>query len=272
MVVTALEVTGQIAVARAALPGRGTKGIDTMDLFTVIGRGHSGTRAMSHTLSASGVYMGQPQNGAGDLLPPEDMYEACRVFGRYVSWKGGLEWDFSKVLSMDPDPAFTRLIESFLSDVLASDADKKGWKIPETTLCWPWILKTFPEINGIYWVRNPRDCILGRHLTDDMARFGIEGPKSDDEREQRAISWRYQFELVKASPRPKRWVSLSLEEFVRNQDEVLKKLGELVGLEIARIPVKPEAVGRYKSAEGVSYYDFLGPAMQELGYEVPAGT
>ena len=39
-------------------------------LITVIGRGHSGTRAMSHTLSASGVFMGAPLNVSGDLVPP----------------------------------------------------------------------------------------------------------------------------------------------------------------------------------------------------------
>ena len=53
-------------------------------LVTVIGRGHSGTRAMSHTLSASGVYMGDQLNGSGDLLPPEAMYAACRIIARHV--------------------------------------------------------------------------------------------------------------------------------------------------------------------------------------------
>lgn len=38
-------------------------------LVTVIGRGHSGTRAMSQTLSESGVYMGEPLNTSWDLLP-----------------------------------------------------------------------------------------------------------------------------------------------------------------------------------------------------------
>ena len=50
-----------------------------MMLITVIGRGHGGTRAMSHTLTASGVHMGALLNNSGDLLPPGDMYEACRV-------------------------------------------------------------------------------------------------------------------------------------------------------------------------------------------------
>ena len=65
-----------------------------MAMVTIIGRGHSGTRAISHTLSASGVFMGMPQNESGDLLPPEPMYEAARLFARYVDYKGGLSWDW----------------------------------------------------------------------------------------------------------------------------------------------------------------------------------
>src|SRR5574340_571876 len=107
-------------------------------LVPVIGRGHSGTRAMSQTLSDSGIYMGEPLSKSWDLLPPEDMYDACRVMARYVTHLGGLEWDFSSLHTMPIDPAFTRLIESYLTSVLSSEAPRKGWKIPETTLCYPW--------------------------------------------------------------------------------------------------------------------------------------
>jgi len=71
-----------------------------MTMVTIIGRGHSGTRAISHTLSQSGVFMGEPLNQSGDLLPPEDMYDACRVLARYVRWQGGLEWDWSALSTM----------------------------------------------------------------------------------------------------------------------------------------------------------------------------
>ncbi|MCX7934877.1 MAG: hypothetical protein N3A66_06420, partial [Planctomycetota bacterium] len=113
-------------------------------MVTVIGRGHSGTRAISHTLSASGVFMGAPLNVSGDLLPPEAMYEACRVFARYVVWKGGLEWDFSRVFTSEIPEEFRSLIERYLTSVRESKADHKGWKIPETTLVYPWILRLFP--------------------------------------------------------------------------------------------------------------------------------
>jgi len=240
-----------------------------MSLTTIIGRGHSGTRAISHTLSASGVFMGEPLNASGDLLPPDEMYEACRVIGRYVEHRGGLAWDFDRLHTMPIDPAFTRLIESYLRSVLESDAEHRGWKIPETTLCWPWIRRMFPEANYIFWVRNPRDCILGRHVTDDLARFGIDYPQIDDARLRRAISWKYQYDLVRATPKPRRWIEVRFEDFVLDQDATLGRLSEFLGFDLAKIAVRPEAVDRWRKAEGVAYFDFFEDAMDAHGYDHP---
>jgi hypothetical protein len=161
-----------------------------MTMATIIGRGHSGTRAISHTLSASGVFMGSPLNVSGDLLPPEDIYEACRVLARHVQWRGDLEWDWSALHSMDIPDEFNCLISNYLVSVLESSAEHKGWKIPETTLVFPWIVRMYPEIKYIMWIRNPRDCILGPHITDDLNDFGIQYPTTEDERLRRAISWK----------------------------------------------------------------------------------
>jgi hypothetical protein len=238
-----------------------------MSLITIIGRGHSATRAMSQTLSASGVFMGNHLNRSGDLLPPGDMYEACRVMARYVEWKGGLVWDFSKLHTMPIPEEFTSLIERYLSSVLSAPTPRRGWKIPETTLVFPWILRLFPDIKYIFWVRNPRDCILGRHKTDDLNDFGISYPPTEDLRQRRAISWLYQYNLVKATPKPQHWIEVRMEDFVLHQEETLTRLEAFLGFPLARIAVHPEAVARYKSDDGVSYYDFLGPAMREFEYE-----
>ncbi|MBN1935206.1 MAG: sulfotransferase, partial [Anaerolineae bacterium] len=133
-----------------------------MSLIIIIGRGHGGTRAMSHTLYASNVYMGALLNRSGDLVPPQDMYEACRVLASYVKWQDGLEWDWSDLLTMDIPQEFTDLIHAYLKSVLDSPDEHKGWKIPETTLCFPWIMRMFPQAKYIFWVRDPRDSILGR--------------------------------------------------------------------------------------------------------------
>jgi len=243
-----------------------------MSLITVIGRGHSGTRAMSHTLSASGVFMGDQLNKSGDLLPPQDMYEACRVLARSVRWNGDLQWDWSALHSMEISGEFTRLIESYLVSVLGSSAEHKGWKIPETTLVFPWVQRLFPDIKYIFWIRNPRDCILGRHLTDNLNDFGVQYPPTEDERSRRAISWIYQYKLVKATPKPRHWIEVRFEDFVLKQDETLARLEDFLGIKLAKIDVNPEAVGRWKLDEGVSYYDFLTPAMSEYGYEMPTVT
>ena len=72
---------------------------------------------MSHTLSASGVYMGEPRNGAGDLVPAEDMYDAARLLGNYVSYRGDLEWDWEWLWVDIPDK-FISLVRSYLESVL----------------------------------------------------------------------------------------------------------------------------------------------------------
>jgi hypothetical protein len=240
-----------------------------VSLITVIGRGHGGTRAMSHTLSASGVYMGEPLNKSGDLLPPEDMYEACRVLARHVRWLGGLKWDWSALLEAEVPAEFSELIRSYLTTVRESTAEHKGWKIPETTLCFPWIARMFPEAKYIHWIRDPRDNIIGRHKTDDLSDFGIQYPRTEDERLRRAISWKYQYDLIQATPKPVHWIEVRFEDFVLAQEDTLARLEGFLGLKLAKIPVSAEPVGRWRTDEDVHYYRFFEPAMRRYGYEFP---
>ena len=240
-----------------------------MTMVTIIGRGHSGTRAISHTLSASGVFMGEPLNRSGDLLPPQDMYDACRVLAQYVQWNGDLTWNWDALQTMAIPDEFTRLIHSYLTSVESSTAQHRGWKIPETTLVFPWILRLYPEIKYIFWIRNPRDCILGGHLTDNLSDFGIPYPPTEDVRLRRAISWKYQYDLMQSTPRPKYWMEVRFEDFILNQAETLRKIEDFLGIKLETIPVHPETVDRWKLDQGINYYDFLEPAMRQFGYEIP---
>ncbi|HOD01995.1 MAG: hypothetical protein BWY46_00381 [Firmicutes bacterium ADurb.Bin300] len=237
-------------------------------LITIIGRGHSGTRAISETLSRSGIFMGEPLNSSWDLVPAEKMYEACRIFGSYVKYTGGLNWDFSRVIESKPTPEFVRLIEEYLDSVLSSSAENKGWKIPETTLCYPWILKMFPQIYYIHWVRDPRDCILGSHVTDDLRDFNIDSPATDDLRERRAISWKYQREIMKATTKPEKLLSLRFEDMVLRQERTLAKLREFLNVPIAEIEMRSDSIGRYKTDTGTHFFEFFKEDLIECRYEL----
>lgn len=236
-------------------------------LITVIGRGHGGTRAMSHTLSQSGVYMGNTLNESGDLIPADDLYEACRVMAKYVKWKGGLEWDFSKLHTMPIDPAFKRLVEQYLASVLSSPAVRKGWKLPETTLCFPWIVRMFPDAHYINWVRDPRDSILGEHMTDNLTDFGIDYEKTDDILLRRAISWKYQVEIVRATPKPTHWHTVRFEDFILKQDQTLKDVGAFLGFPLVKIPVRTDPVGRWRKDKRRPVIDFLHGDLTAFKYD-----
>ncbi len=238
-----------------------------MSLITVIGRGHSGTRAISHTLYASGVFMGQTLNPSGDKIPPEAMYNACRIMAKYVQWNGGLSWDFEPLHTMDIDPEFESLIRAYLADVLNDKSAHRGWKIPETTLIYPWIVRMFPDIHYIHWIRDPRDCIIGGHKTDDLRDFGIQYPVTDDIRRRRAISWLYQYQLMESTPKPERYILIRFEDFILKQEETLSRLEEFLGIPLARIVVRPGSVGRWKTDTGQHDFDFFREAMAENRYD-----
>ena len=237
-----------------------------MSLVTVIGRGHSGTRAISHTLYASGVFMGRMLNPSGDKVPPEAMYDACRVMAKYVKCKGGLSWDFSPLHTMPIDTQFETLINNYLDDVLSNKSKYRGWKIPETTLVYPWIIRMYPDLKYIHWIRDPRDCILSGHGTDDLRRFGVECPSTDNVRKRRAISWLYQYQIMQSTPKPKNYILIRFEDFVLRQEETLARLEDFLGIPLARIIVRPDAVGRWRQDAGVYFFEFLADAMRENGY------
>ena len=75
---------------------------------------------------------------------------------------------------------------------------------------------------------------------------------------------------MRATPRPKNWIEVRFEDFVQRQDETLARLESYLGVTLARIPVNPDAVGRWKTDTGPNYYDFFSHAMERSGYQMPA--
>ena len=142
--------------------------------------------------------------------------------------------------------------------------ENKGWKLPETTLILPWIVRLYPEVRYIYWVRDPRDNVLGDHLTDDLADFGVPYDPSEDLMERRAISWQYQFEIMKHTPSPAHRIDVRFEDFVFRQPETLSRLETFLGIPMSQIEVRPETVGRWRTdAECPSFSMFPAESLYE---------
>jgi hypothetical protein len=210
--------------------------------------------------------MGEPLNASSDLIPANDMYDACRIIGPRVRHTGDNTWDFSDVLSGKIDARFEVLVRSYLASVLSSDAEWRGWKLPETTLAFPWIARMFPDAYYISWVRDPRDSVLGSHLTDDLADFGVSYEPTDDERRRRSISWIYQRAIVAATPKPSRWIEVRFEDFVLEQEATLTRLEGYLGFPLARIPVDPVAVGRWRRDPDFRADPIVAGELASLGY------
>ena len=236
------------------------------NLVIVLGHGNSGNRLISYTLYASGIYMGESLNSTGDKIPPTPIYQACRIMAEYVKWNGELSWDFSGLFTADIPDEFKQLVNEYLTDLLKFPPKRiKGWKLPETTLIYPWIVRMFPEAKYIHWVRDPRDCIISEHLTDRMEQFGIQYPKTESIREKRAISWYYQYHLIKATPSPKNSILVRYEDFVRKQEETLVRLEEFLEVPLARVVVHKDTIGRWKTDKDKHFFPFLQSALTENG-------
>lgn len=237
------------------------------ELIIVIGRGHSGTSALAKTLGESGVFLGDTLNSRWDTNPPKLMYEACLIVAKHVRWNGGLSWDFEELHSMPLDPRFETMVAAYLESVLASRSAHRGWKLPETTLAYPWIVRMLPAGRYIHLVRDPRDALLKKHLTDDLGSCDVGYPQTEDKLEQRVASWKYQHEIVKATPRPEHFISIRYEDLVLDQEHTLKRLEEFLGLPLARIEMDTTRVGQWKQDRRLlRHMQPIARELRELGY------
>jgi hypothetical protein len=209
--------------------------------------------------------------GRGDMVPARMMYKLVKLLNTYSIYRGNATWDTSCIASRcltqpERDRAIG-LLKGYLAPLKAAD-EPKGWKLPETILAYPFITDVLPDAHYIYWVRNPKDVILGKHLTDDLMRWNVYYPQTNDVLLQRAYSWKYQYDIIKSSPKPKHFIQVRFEDYVLHQDEEIERLEKFLELSLNPINVNSKAVGRWKKLEdpGKTRIDFLKKPCLELGY------
>lgn len=213
---------------------------------TVIGRGHSGTRAVVDWLRVAGFDIGSNLNNSNDRMPFDRCYDAARIIMRYCRHTGGNNWDFNRLHTMPIDPAWKRAMEDYLSGVLAHRG-LTAWKLPETVFSYPWLVREFPEFRYVVLYRDPRDTIIKNHGTDALPEWGPEWEIPGGDYERRALSWVFQHRLIRSTPIPQHHTSFRLRDFVHSQPTVRANTARCLGLDgMPPYPGKPQVLGRYR--------------------------
>ena len=150
-------------------------------------------------------------------------------------------------------------------------AATRGWKIPETTLTFPWIVRMFPDVRYVFWIRNPRDCVIGRQHHGQPRRLGRWLPAHRRHPAlRRAISWKYQYDLVNATPAAPALDRGALRGFRPTPGGNARPAGVLPRHQAG--PDSGEPPKRWAGGgptPAPNYYPFFAPAMERYGYEIP---
>lgn len=235
----------------------------------IIGRAHSGTRILPEAMIENGVYFGEPLNVASDLLPVDDIYAACRIFGPFVDYKGNYEWNFDQVINGPIPERFAELLSKYLSVLAESDSQKVGWKIPNNNLIYPWLVRLLPEANFIHWTRHPEGATSVMMGIDRLEKWNIPCTKfllHDWNYKVRAASWKYHYDIVRHTPQPARFLQVRFEDYIAQQETEKKRIEEMVGVPLKSLELKKDKVWKPKK-NWRRKYPFLTQAMHELNYE-----
>ncbi|MBE5817333.1 MAG: sulfotransferase [Clostridiales bacterium] len=69
-----------------------------------------------------------------------------------------------------------------------------------------------------------------------------------------------------ATPAPKKMIEVRFEDMVFKQEETLKRLEGFLEKPLAKIEMRRDSVGRYKTDNGDYMFDCLKPELEKWGY------
>lgn len=214
------------------------------DPVVLLGRGGSGTRLLAQLGAANGVFIGNDVNVSGDSLEwVDDVYALaieCVTSGvergseRDAFWRSALVQRAHAVLN-----------------AAGRDADAPwGWKLPETMLVLPQILRTFPRARIVHLIRHPVSSALRRsHLTSradnaigravlaaayDACGLDQNIAADDEECVRNAVTWEFQMrgalDALAALPAGARLLQLRYEDVCADPAAALDRVAAFLGL------------------------------------------
>jgi hypothetical protein len=193
------------------------------------------------------------------------MYNAIRLFGALVDYQGDYKWDFSNALNMVIPPIYCELVYDYLE--VFNGKEVYAWKLPESILALPWLVKMFPDAYYIHWVRDGRDNILSWHGTDDDW-YGVEIQLPQDRLKRAAMSWSYHMQLVEATEKPRNWLDVRLEDMVNNRFKTTAIIEDYLDMKLSSIDIRGDVVGRWVNHDIDEYIPIMQPYLEEYSYDL----
>lgn len=229
-------------------------------IYTILTMGASGSTPLAYSLHYSGVKLGEKcdkVDGNQGWASAVNYVREVPEITKYYKYTGNYCWDFSEAINTEPSQKFIDNIMFYLSDIMNSDYDKIGWKIPYTLPTFPWLLKMFPDIKIIINVRDPRDYMFqGKTLgTNFFSKCRIENANIDDDNKtylKTALSWKLGYDLIRQTIEQtgfKNYFYVRLEDFTFDQIYASSRISDFLGFEFKPIPIRSHPLFKNNSYE-----------------------
>jgi hypothetical protein len=252
----------------------------------LLGRGGSGTRLLAQLALSVGVFLGNELNTTQDSVEWVGvLYELAieavtvgveRGSARDVYWRERLRRRAAEILAANhSDPTILW-----------------GWKLPETVLVVPEVLRTFPRARVVHLVRHPLTSSLRRtHMTSRLDNpvgratlsaayraFHLDPSQieHDEPYVHNAVTWAFQMrgvlDALRVAPPGKGYLQLRYEEVCADPAEARRALAAFLGvaaahgappeIDHARAGTEPRV-----DARADRIWAICGAQATELGYE-----
>lgn len=252
--------------------------------IVVINTAHSGSRLLARVLMDAGVYMGSNLNESLDCLEMLPLVKHAILASR-TGVPSGSELDdlLTRRLAL-------RHFEEHFRQI--GDATRWGWKLCETLLIVPLILRYFPKAVFIHLIRDGRDVALSPFVAPKSAfwrkvYFGSSDVESWNgypmtQRAYRAHGmlfnahrWRYHVDVARGFSQTlrERYIEVRYEDLVVDHRGTVNRLLESLSLPAAHAPTKPgflaSSIGKWRrlpQRDLDALSAIMEPTLADLGY------